>query len=53
LVDYIFLNSIFQNESGEFMFNLAVMHKEENISETRFECSHDNEGWVDFGGVGE
>jgi hypothetical protein len=35
------------------MFNLEVMHKEGNISATRFGCSHENEGWVGFGGVGE
>jgi hypothetical protein len=47
------LASIVQNESGEFMFNLEVMHKEGNVSATRFGRSHENEGWVDFGGVGE
>jgi hypothetical protein len=35
------------------MFNLEVMRKEGNISATRFRHSHENEGWVGFGGVGE
>jgi hypothetical protein len=52
LGDKIFFYSIFQNESGEFMFNLEVMCKEGNISETRFRRSHENEGGVVFGGVG-
>jgi hypothetical protein len=35
------------------MFNLEVMRKEGNVSVTRFGRSHENEGWVGFGGVGE
>jgi hypothetical protein len=35
------------------MFNLVVMSKEGNVSTTWFGHSHENEGWVDFGGVGE
>jgi hypothetical protein len=52
LGDKILLAAIVQNESGEFMFHLEVMRKEGNISETRFRRSHENEGGVEFGGVG-
>jgi hypothetical protein len=47
------LTSIVQNESGEFIFNLAVMSEEGNVRATWFGHSHENEGWVGFGGVGE
>jgi hypothetical protein len=47
------LTAIVQNESGEFIFNLAVVSEEGNVMAIWFWCSHENEGWVNFGGVGE
>jgi hypothetical protein len=51
--DKILLGGIVQNESGYLMFNLEVMGKDGNISETRFGHSHENEGGVGFSRVGK
>jgi hypothetical protein len=47
------LNIIVQNESGEFIFNLAVVSEEGNVMAIWFWHSHENEKWVLFSGVCE
>jgi hypothetical protein len=40
------LTTVFQNESGECIFNLAVVSEEGNVMVSWFWHSHENEGWV-------